>query len=234
MPRPSALVAAPAIAVLGLAALPAVGTASTVAPAAPCVSSLFQNGTSTRQPMTGTITGGVPGGLFTISGKGGEASFFSGTFDAAGNAQYAITSYGTSGIKPSKGRTVTLEVKEPINGVSVVTGSAQIKKSLIALQYDITSPKSLKARRSVKVSGTPFANANLYGFVVRKKGGKTVKRVSLGKSNACGYTSRKVAFFDTSRPGTGAYTLYVNASKKLDKNTAVSRGFTVVKRRRFF
>jgi hypothetical protein len=235
MPRPLALAAAPSLAVLALAAVPAAGQASTIAPAQQCVSSLFDSSAvrTSYQPMTGTISGGVPGGRFTISGKGGQASFFSGTFDAAGNAAYSITSYGSSGIKPSKGRTVTLEVSEPINGVSTVTGQTNIKKSVVALDFDITSPRRLSAKRSVKVSGTPFAGKTVYAFVVRgTKGKKVLRKVSLGKTNACGYTSRKVSLFRTSRPSTGTYTVYLNAGSKLNKSASIYKRISVY--RRFF
>lgn len=232
MPRPLALAAVPAIAALGLVALPAAASASAIAPANSCVASAFNPKTSklSYQPMTGTITGGTPGGPFTISGKDGEASFFSGTFDAAGNAQYSITSFATAsnGIKPSKGETVTLQVNEPINGTPTVTGETKIKKTNVALDFDISSPRRLSAKRTVTVSGTPYAGKTVYAFVVKgKAGSKVVRRISLGKSDACGYTRRKVAIFASSRPSTGNYTVYVNTGKKLNKDLAIGKVISV-------
>jgi hypothetical protein len=238
MPRLLPLAAVPAVAALGLAALPATGTAATITPSAPCVSSLFEGGKLTYEPMVGKVVGCPPGGTFTISGRDGEASFFTGTYGPDGSADYAITSYGTKGIKPSAGQSLTLEVKEPINGVPTLTGEVGIKKTNIAIDFDITSPRNLAKSRRVKVSGTPFANQRLYGFLIKgtkvKKSSKSIRRVSLGKANACGYVNRKAAFFRSSRPSDGKYSLVVQAGTKFDSSKAgISRSFGVETRRVF-
>lgn len=229
MPRPTLLAAVPAAALLGLAAIPAAGSAATIAPSAPCYATLFQDSKLTYQPMTGTITGGTPGGRFQIFGVGGKASSQVGNFDAAGNAPYAITSYSSPGINPSAGRTVELQVREFAAGGSPVTGSAKVKVTTIAVDV-ATKPRSPRSKRVVRVSGTPFANQRLYGFIVRgTKSSRVLKRISLGKANACGYARTK-AVVAPSNYRTGTYRLYINPGKKLDKKNAIANGFRIFRR----
>lgn len=226
MPRPLVLAAAPAFAALGLAALPAVGSASTITPSAACYSTLFQSGHLSYQPMQGTITGGTPGGTFQIYGVGGKASDQTGTFDATGSAPYSISSYSSPGINPSAGRSVKLEVKEFAAGASPVTGSTSLKISTISIDVAL-KPRSPRSKRVVRISGTPFAGQKLHGFIVRGKHGKKVlKKFSLGTANACGY-ARTRAVVAPSNYRTGSYYLYINAGKKLDKNKALGSGFRI-------
>ncbi|CAB4943045.1 unannotated protein [freshwater metagenome] len=229
MPRPTALAAIPAIAVLGLAAVPAASSAATIAPSSACYSTLFQNSKLTYQPMTGTITGGTPGGRFQIFGVGGKASSQVGNFDAAGNAGYSITSYSSPGINPSAGRTVELQVREFAAGGSPITGSTKVKVSTIAIDVKNT-PRSPRAKRVIRVSGTPFAGQRLYGFVVRgSKSTRVLKRISMGTANACGY-ARTRGVVAPSNYRTGSYRLYINAGKKLDKSKAIGYGFRISRR----
>lgn len=234
MPRPLMLATVPAAALLGLAAIPAAGTAAAIAPSAPCYATLYDDSKPSGQklqwqPMTGTITGGTPNGRFQIYGVGGKAGSQVGTFDAAGNAAYTITSYSSPGINPSAGRTVKLEVKEFAAGASPVTGSTSVKVSTVAVDV-ATRPSSPRAKRVVRVSGTPFAGQRLYGFIVRgSKSSRVLKRISLGKANACGYARTK-AVVAPSNYRTGSYRLYINAGKKLDKSKAIANGFRIFRR----
>lgn len=230
MPRPTLLAAVPAAALLGLAAVPASGTAAAIVPSAPCYATLFQSGKGiTYQPMTGTITGGTPGGRFQIFGVGGKASSQVGNFDAAGNAAYSISSYSSPGINPSAGRTVELQVREFAAGASPITGAAKVKVTTIAVDVN-TKPRSPRSKRVVRVSGTPFAGQRLYGFVVRgSKSSRVLKRISLGRANACGY-ARTRAVVAPSNYRTGNYRLYINAGKKLDKDKAIANGFRIFRR----
>jgi len=235
MPRPMTLAAVPAIAMLGLAAVPAVGSAATITPSAPCYATLYDDSKPSGQklqyqPMVGTITGGTPGGRFQIYGVGGKAGSQVGNFDGAGNASYTIASYSTPGINPSAGRTVKLEVTEFLGaGGTPITGSASVKVSTIAVDV-ATRPSNPRKARVVRVSGTPFANQKLYGFIVRgSKSSKVLKRISLGTANACGY-ARKRAIVAPSSYRTGSYRLYINAGKKLDKSKAIANGFRIFRR----
>jgi hypothetical protein len=229
MSRSLSLAAVPAIALLGLAAVPAASSAATIAPSAPCYSTLYQNGKLSYQPMTGTITGGTPGGRFQIYGVGGKAGSQVGTFDAAGNASYTISSYSNPGINPSAGRTVKLEVTEFVAGASPITGSASVKVSTISVDVESRPSNPLRAR-VVRASGTPFANQSMYGFVVRgSKSSKVLKRISLGKANECGYVRRKSVVAPRSYR-TGSYRLYINAGKSLKKSQAIAYGFRITRR----
>lgn len=234
MPRPLTLAAVPAAALLGLAAIPAAGTAATIAPSAPCYATLYDTSKPSGQrlqwqPMTGTISGGAPGGRFQIYGVGGKAGSQVGNFDAAGNAAFTITSYSTPGINPSAGRTVKLEVREFGPGASPVTGSASVKVSTVAVDV-ATRPSNPRRKRVVRVSGTPFAGQKLYGFIVRgSKSSRVLKRISLGTANACGYARTRAVVAPRSYR-TGTYRLYINPGKKLDKSKAIANGFRIFRR----
>lgn len=227
MPRPLSLVAAPTIALFGLAAVPAVGSAATITPSAPCYSSLYRPGNTQYQPITGTISGGTPGGRFQIYGVGGKAGSQVGNFDAAGNASYSIGgSYSTAGIYPSAGRAVKLEVTEFQPGGSPITGSVDIKTATIAVDVS-TKPSNPRKKRLVRASATIFAGQKVYGFIVRgTKSTKVLKRFEIGTGNVCGYVSRRAVVAPTNYR-TGSYTLYVNAGKKLDKAKALGSGFRI-------
>jgi hypothetical protein len=234
MPRPLSLAAVPAVALLGLAAIPAAGSAATIVPSAACYATSFDSSRPSGerlqwQPMTGTITGGTPGGRFQIYGVGGKAGSQVGTFDAAGNAPYTITSYSSPGISPSAGRTVRLEVTEFVNGTSPITGATTVK--VTSLAADVASrPSSPRRKRVVRVSGTPYAGQSLYGFVVRgKKGSRVLKRISLGRANACGYARTRAVVAPRSYR-TGTYTLYINPGKKLQKSAALGYSFRITRR----
>jgi hypothetical protein len=229
MPRSFSLAAVPTIALLGLAAVPAASSAATIAPSAPCYATLYQNSKLSYQPMTGTISGGTPGGRFQIYGVGGKASSMVGNFDAAGNAAYTLTSYSNPGINPSAGRTVGLEVTEFAAGGSVVTGTTTVKVTTISADVE-SRPSNPRRARVVRASGTPFANQKLYGFVVRgTSSSRVLKRISLGTANVCGYVRTK-AVVAPSTYRTGTYRLYINAGKSLKKSEAIAYSFRITRR----
>lgn len=231
MRRHLTLATVPTLALIGLAAVPAISSAATITPGAACYSTLFDDSKPSGQrlqyqPMTGTITGGTPGGRFQIYGVGGKAGSQVGTFDAAGNANYTIDSYSSPGINPSAGRAVKLEVQEFAAGGSPVTGSADVKVSTISADVSIR-PSNPRKSRVVRVSATPFAGKKVYGFITRgSKSSKVLKRISLGTANVCGYARRK-AVVAPSNYRTGSYRLYINAGTKLNKDQAVSYGFRI-------
>lgn len=229
--RPLRPAAVPAVALLGLAAVPA----ATITPSAPCFATIFDtskpSGERLRwQPMTGTITGGTPGGRFQIYGVGGKAGSQVGSFDGAGNAAFTITSYSSPGIDPSAGRTVKLEVTEFLGaGGTPVTGATTVKVTTVAADV-ATRPRNPRSKRVIRVSGTPFANQRLYGFVVRgSESSRVLRRISLGTANACGY-ARKRDVVVPRNYRTGTYRLYINAGRKLDKPKAVSDSFRISRR----
>jgi hypothetical protein len=230
MRRPLTLATVPTLALIGLAAAPAMSSAATITPSAACYSTLFDSSKPAGarlqyQPMTGTITGGTPGGRFQIYGVGGKASSQVGTFDAAGNASYTITSYSSPGINPSAGREVKLEVQE-FGAVSGVTGATSVKVSTISADVALR-PSSPRKARVIRVSATPFAGKKLYGFITRgSKSSRVLKRITIGTGNVCGY-ARKKAVVAPSNYRNGNYRLYINAGKKLNKDLAVSYGFRI-------
>ncbi|MDO9406806.1 hypothetical protein [Patulibacter sp.] len=223
MPRPSALAALPAAAaVLGLAALPAVSSAATIVPSAPCYATQFANSKLSYQPMTGTITGGTPGGRFQIFGVDGKAAGQVGNFDAAGNAQYTITSFSSAGINPSAGRTIELQVREFGAGGSPITGSTKVKVSTVAIDV-ANRPSSPRSKRVFRVSSTSYAGQKLYAFVVKGKSSrKVLKRISLGTANECGYVRKKTVTVPSRYQINKNYYIYVNPGKKLDKSKSPS------------
>jgi len=83
----------------------------------------------------------------------------------------------------------------------------------------------------VKVSGlTPLYGAGtLYGsYVSGTKGKKVVKRVTLGKPNACGYLSVKRVL--PPKHGYHKWTLFVHTGKALDRSKSLAYSFRVYKK----
>jgi hypothetical protein len=233
MPRPLLLAAAPAAAMIGVAAAPAVASAATtITPSVPCYVSVYHpldKGGTVWQPITGSISGGTPGADFQIYGVGGKAGSVIGTYDPAGNATFTITGSYNTGINPSAGRTVKLEVKEfAAGGGTSVTGSTNIKVSTVSADV-ASSPRSSRAKRVVRVSNPTYAGKRVYGFVVRGKSGKTVlRRISLGKANVCGYARAKAVVAPRAFR-TGSYYLYINPGKKLNKDRALAYSFRLTR-----
>ncbi|MBF6620172.1 MAG: hypothetical protein ITG02_08060 [Patulibacter sp.] len=221
--------AVPASVALGLL-LPIASNAATITPLKPCYARVPTEG---AEPLTFSLTGGNPNTRFLLYGVDGKASSVSGTFDAAGNASAVIPNGFGSGrsIGPSKGRTIPMEIKEyPIGAPSAVTGTAKVKVTNVAMDIDLKR-RSPFSKATWKVSGlTPIVGkGTLYASYIRgTKGSKVVKRIKLGKPNACGYLrTRKVApparQFRT-------WTIYVHVGKKLDKSKSISSRLRTYKR----
>jgi hypothetical protein len=210
-------------------AFPSAAMAVTGTISAPCYSHIVAQGS---QPVVVGLTGGTPGAGFvmaaTAPGKGlGSQGSTSGTFDAAGNALATITDiFPPSGsIDPLKGDVVAITIKD--FGVTPTVDTLLGQTLITNLGLDVsTTPRNPRAKRTVRVSGTPFAAKKLYGFVVKGTSRKILKRFSIGTGNVCGYASTKaVVAPKTFKKGT--YRLYVNAGTKLDKPNAIMSGFRI-------
>lgn len=228
MSRRTSLIGAAAVAAAALA-FPSAAMAVTGTISAPCYSHIVGSGT---QPLIVGLTGGTPGAGFvmaaTAPGKGlGSQGSTSGNFDAAGNALATITSiFPPSGsIDPLKGDAIAITIKD--FGITPTVDQLLGQTLITNLDLDVsTTPRSPRAKRSVRVSGTPFAGRRLYGFIVKGTSRKILKRFAIGTGNVCGYASTKAIVAPKSfRRGT--YRLYVNAGTKLDKPNAIRSGFTI-------
>jgi hypothetical protein len=219
MRRHHLLLAAPAAA-LALA-LPGAATASTLTPTKSCFSRVPVKGS---EPLTFTITGGVPGGRFLVSNPDGLIGSVSGTFDAAGNATSAITDFSVpgGGIDPVKGKTVPLQVQEyggPFSGN--VTGGGNVTVTLAALDISNRSLNKPYSRRTWVMSGlTPlFGKGTLYATWIASGHKKATKISRLGRPDACGYLRVKRSASPVRH--SGRWKIYVHVGKKLDKKKSL-------------
>jgi hypothetical protein len=225
--RTRALVGASAAAVALLAA-PASALAVTGAATKPCISHVPTKGS---EPLVVALSGGTPNGRYqvaaTVPGKGsGSAGSVVGNIDATGSAtaHIANVSVPRGTINPTAGRKVDLTVQDFTAGTGEVPiGSTRITN----LTLDVSSkPRSPRAKRAVSVSGTPFANKMIYGFVTKPGSGRVLRKIPLGRGNVCGYVSaRRVVGPKTFR--SGSYRLYVNAGSTLNKRAALTFGFRI-------
>lgn len=214
-----------------LLAIPAAAQAVTLTPSKGCYTNVPTRG---GEPLVTTLTGGTPGGRFqvaaTVPGKGtGSAGSISGNFDAAGNAVAAIPNPGMprTTIDPSEGQTLRLSVQDYGSGAPAVEAGA-VKITTLAI--DVSSrPRSPRRRRSVRVSGGPFAGQTLYGFVVKPNGRRVLRRVRLGRTNGCGYVSHRSVVAPRSFRR-GNYRFYVNAGRTLRKSRAIYTSFSIGRR----
>lgn len=213
---------------VALLAVPAAASAVTLSANRTCYTHLPTKGS---EPIVTTLAGGTPGANFIVAatapGKGlGSAGSATGTFDAAGNgtAQIMNVSPPSGTINPTKGQTVRLSVRDFGAGGAAVD-LAQVQITNLALDVK-TTPRSPRKRRQVTISGTPFAGQRLYGFVVKGTSRRVLRRVSLGRANACGYVkSRQVVAPRSFRRGT--YRFYVNPGRSLAKSKSLGTGFTI-------
>ncbi len=221
--------AAPASVAFGLL-LPMAADAATITPLKPCYARVPTQGS---EPLTFQLSGGNPNTRFLLSGVDGKAGSVSGTFDAAGNAAAAIPDGFGSGrsIGPSKGRKITMQVQEfPVGAPSAVTGTAQVTVTNVAMDIKLKRRKPF-SKATWKVSGlTPLiGRGTLYASYVRgTKGSKVVKRIKLGKPNACGYLRVKKVAPPARQFRT--WTIYVHVGKKLDKKKSISSRIRTYKR----
>jgi hypothetical protein len=226
--RTSSFAAAAGAAVL--LAVPAAASAVTGTISQPCYSHIPLKGSD---PVVVTLAGGTPGADYivaaTVPGKGlGSAGSATGTFDAAGNATAQITDVFPPGgsIDPIKGGRIDLSVTDygtPDTPVDTPIGSTLITN--IALDVN-TKPRNPRSARRVTVSGTPFANQPVYGFITRGSSSTVLRRISLGRGNVCGWVSKK-AVVAPSPYREGTFKLYVNAGKKLNKSAAIESSFRI-------
>lgn len=222
-PTTLALAAAGAVLLTPGSALAVTGSATQ-----PCYSHIPTKGS---EPLTIALTGGTPNGRYqvaaTIPGKGtGSAGSNTGTFDATGNATATIENVSVPGgtINPTAGRQVQLTVQDFTAGTGeVAIGTTKITN----LTVDVANtPRSPRAHRKVSVSGTPFANKTIYGFVTKPGSSTVLRKIPLGRGNACGYVSAsRVVAPRTYRKGT--YRLYINAGPTLKKSAALIFGFRI-------
>jgi len=184
------------------------------------------------EPIVAQISGGTPGGEFTLTARGrngATAGSTSGTFDAAGNALAGIENVsppsGTT--NPTKGEALEISIQDFGAG----TPDTPVASTLITnISMAIAAkPRNPKLRRTVRVSaGRAFARKTLYGFVTKPGSGKVLRRVKLGKANVCGYAKAKEIVAPRGSGG-GSYVLYVNAGPRLDKDRAIAFSFRIIK-----
>ncbi len=94
---------------------------------------------------------------------------------------------GSRTIDPTRGQTIQLSVQDYCAG-AIVTPIAQTL--VTTLSMGIADRRlNRRARRVVRVSGTPFAGKRLYGFVVKPRSSHVLRRVSLGRGDVCGFVS---------------------------------------------
>jgi hypothetical protein len=189
--------------------------------------------TAGSEPIVVALAGGTPGAHFIVKatspGKGlGSAGFIDGTFDGAGNgtAQLAGVFPPSGEIGPIKGEPLVLTAQDFGTGTSPV--DLPVAQTLITnFAMDIAStPRSPRARRAITVSGTIFAGQQLYGFVVKGKNPKVLRRISLGAADGCGYLKSRGVVAPKSFKR-GSYRFYVNAGKKLNKPLALGFSFRI-------
>ena len=226
----SSRLAALAIALAALSIVPATASATpAVLLDRPCYAHLPTSGS---EPIAATITGGTPGAgfLLSVAGPGkatGSSGSVSGTFDAAGNATAQITGVtppsGT--IDPTKGEQVRLTLQDfGAGGAETAVGNALVTTIAIAVS---STPRSPRAHRLLRVSaGGAFAGKVLYGFITKPGSSRVLRRFRIGKANVCGYASTRAVVAPRSFRA-GAYRVYVNAGKKLDKPHALGYSFTI-------
>jgi hypothetical protein len=218
-----------ALATAPAAAVPASALAVTGSANKACYSHVPTKGS---EPVVVSLTGGVPGAGFivaaTIPGKGwGSAGSADGTYDAVGNATVQITDITTpSGtIDPVRGGTIALSVRDFTAAGQADTQLGTVLVTNLAIKV-ASKPTSPRKRRRVTVSGTPFANQRLYGFVVKGKSRHVLHRFSLGRANVCGFASKNALVAPTPLRY-GRFRLYVNPGKQLDKATSLGYRFRI-------
>lgn len=199
MSRRTLAAALPAVALLGLA-VPAPSSGSAVSLSRACYT---EAAPGVYQPIQGTVTGARPGFSFQVRGTGGAAASATGTIDGAGNAGFSIPSFTMAGAKPSKGRTIPLEILEGAPGSPLVrtgTGSAKVTNSAMAINLRRRAPFSpatwtISGLNPLFGPGTLYASYSRGRYAEGSPSPKIFRRIKLGRpTNACGYLRvKKVA-----------------------------------------
>ncbi|WP_354697684.1 hypothetical protein [Paraconexibacter sp. AEG42_29] len=185
------------------------------------------------EPIVAALSGGTPNAPFQLGagapGKAfGSSGSVTGTFDATGSATATLRDVAFPGgsSKPSKGRKVNLSVVDNGAGGAVSSvGSALVTN--LAIDVD-AGPKKARSSRLVSISGTPFANQALSAFIVKGSSTRVLKRIPLGRSNACGFADTKAVVAPPTRTP-GSYRLYINAGKTLKKSLALGYAFKITR-----
>ena len=168
--------------------------------------------------------------MLTARGKGGgNAGSTSGTFDAAGNALAQIDGVtppsGTT--QPTKGQELLFSIQD-LGAGGADTPVAEALITNISMQV-AAKPRNPRLRRKIRVSaGRAFARKTLYGFITKPGSGRVLRRIRLGRANACGYASTRAVVAPRGE-GAGSYVLYVNAGPRLDKDRAVGFTFRIIR-----
>jgi hypothetical protein len=219
------------LAVLGtLLAAPAGASALSATIDRACYTNVPNRGS---QPIVATITGGTAKAYFVLyvnaPGKHvGTSGSVSGTFDAAGNAVARLTDvFPPSGsVGPRRGERLVISIADYGTGSTptpVVVGHALITNLAISV---VTKPISPRAKRRVRVSGTPFAGKTLYGFITKPGSAHVLRRFRLGTGGVCGYASSRQVLAPPSYR-MGHYRLYVNAGSTLRRRRALVFAFRI-------
>lgn len=232
MPIPSSRpILGAAVAALTLFLLPATASALTARLNEACYTHVPTAGS---QPVVISLTGGTPNADFlvsaTVPGAGdGSAGSTEGTFDAAGNATATLTDIAppSGTIDPTRGQRILLSIRDyGAGGTEVSIGQTLVTTLSLRVNDHPTNPR---ARRRVSVSGTPFAHRRVYGFIVKAHGRRVLRRISLGRGDLCGFTSRRAVVAPRGfHPG--SYRFYVNAGRRLNRRLALHTSFTIERR----
>jgi hypothetical protein len=193
-------------------AVPAAAQAApTIAAASPCVRYV---GTKPPAPSLGVLTSGWgPNSPLSFSFAGVNVG--SGTTDPTG-----AFNTGAAPFTPPKPKhnlqTVTLSAQDAAGN----TATAQVK----LVKLVVTVPKGrFKPSRRVKYRAFGFApGKKLFLFV--RRGGKTLKRVPLGRTKgACGLLTKKLPLMPLAHPKAGVYDFWYSHSKRYSKQTRIYR-----------
>ena len=225
----------PLLAAVGVAVVaPASASAGTMTVNRPCYTHFPATAAALKtQPILIAITGGTPGGSFQVragsaTADGGSGSA-TGTFDGAGNGRAVLEDVFPpgGGIGPLSGTGLKLATTDFATGAVIATASTKITNAAIQVA-DL--PRNPYRERVVRVSGlTPLlGGGTLYGSYVKGSTGKStkvIKRVKLGRPNACGYL--RVRRVLPPRRGVARYTLFVHVGSKLVKTGSLFYSFRV-------
>ena len=209
---------------------PAGASALSVTIDRPCYTNVPNRGS---EPIVATITGGTAKAHFVLyvnaPGKHiGTSGSVTGAFDVAGNAVARLTDvFPPSGsVGPRRGERLVLSLADygtGSNPTPVVVARTLITNLAISV---VTKPISPRAKRRIRVSGTPFAGKTLYGFITKPGSNHVLRRFRLGRGGVCGYASSRQVLAPPSYR-MGGYRLYVNAGRSLRRRHALVFPFRI-------
>lgn len=226
------------------------GTASLASPLAACYSQAtfaINKGIATPPrigPLTFTGPAGTEWSVLVKGADGNTRTFEPITFDANGRAALPRGIPFTNSPPAGPGETFNLSIQDasPSDVPHPETPLGTTKVASLNLEVVRRSGTgaavSLSRPHPVVVSGAPFANKTMYGFIVQYKfkagrfmgdpaprSRKVLRRFKLGKADECGYVAKKKVL--AAKVPSGYRTqLYVNAGPKLDKPHALRTQLT--------